>query len=210
MTISPNSRCKLCREPIAKDAIKCKECGSFQNWLRYLDIFVSGEASLALIVSIASLVTSCHSLYYLINSSLIPNNHIIHAHFNTVGSGVEGRARKTLAYYVWKEGKEPASIHEVSLTYKIDNQEETQVNLYADSTSDTLGFLEHDKKGEMFLRVVNPKAIDFEELNTILPNQLLCKVKMNSFGLKEGTKTEFLSEEITGKHCLDFLISYAP
>ncbi len=209
MNISSNSRCKVCREPIAKDAIKCKECGSFQNWFRHLDVVVQSEASLALIVSIVSLTTSFYSLYSLINYALIPNKHKIYAHFNTVGSGVEAQTEKTLAYYVWKEGREPASIHKVSLVYQINNQPEIPVDLYADRTS-LLGFLEHDQKGEIFLRVVNPKKINFFELNRIVPTQIICKVTMTSFGMKEGIDKEFLTEEIKSDHCLDFLKSYAP
>ncbi len=169
-------------------------------------MFGQGQTFFALIFSFISLFTSFYSL---INSLQIPNEHEVHVHFNSLGGGVEDQIQKTLSFYIWKKGKEPASIRKVWLVYKTANQaEEINIDLYADHKS-VLGLLDHDTKGEIFLKIVNPKKINFEKLKKISPTQLSCKVQMTSFGLRQGIEKKItLKEEINNHHCYDFLISY--
>lgn len=203
--ISTSPRCRLCKEPINKEAIKCKHCGAFQNYLRYLSLFGQGQSFFALIFSFVSLFTSFYSL---LNSIQIPKDHIIHVHFNSLGGGIKAQTTKTLSFYIWKKGKEPASIRKVWLVYQAKNNPEIKVNLYANEKS-VLGFLEHDTKGEIFLKVVNPKKINFEKLKEIPAEQLSCKVQMTSFGLRQGIEKKIiLKEEINNDDCYNFLISY--
>ena len=203
--ISINPRCKLCKEPINKEAIKCKHCGAFQNYLKYLSVLDKGQSFLALVFAFISLLTSFYSLY---NSIKIPNDHIMHIHFNSLGGGIGAKTTKTLAFYIWKQGREPASLRKVWLVYQTTNHPKTQVDLYADEKS-VLGLLEHDTKGEIFLKVVNPKKINFEKLKKISATQLSCQIQMTSFGLEQGIEKKIiLQEEINHDDCYDFLLSY--
>ena len=207
MNISTDPRCRVCKEPIAKGAIKCRHCKSFQNYFRYISMLTEGQAFFALVFSFISLFTSFYSL---INSIQIPNDHEIDVHFNDVSGGVEGQTTKALSFYVWKKGREPASIRKIWLIYKIQGKsQEFKIDLYADSKS-LLGLLEHDTKGEIFLRIVDSKKLKFSQIEKIQKNQLFCKIEMTSFGLEEGVEKEIRlkREEIKSENCYNFLISH--
>ena len=207
MDICTDPRCRVCKEPIAKEAVKCKHCQSFQNYLRYLSIFSEGQAFFALAFSFISLFTAFYSL---INAIQIPNNHTIYVHFNSLGGGVEDQTTKSLSFYVWKKGREPASIRKVWLTYQIKGKlEGFEIDLYADKKS-LLGLLEHDTKGEIFLRVVDPEKINFLQIDRIQKDQISCQVKMTSLGLKEGVEREIQvkGKKINAESCYRFLRSY--
>lgn len=49
-----NKACRICGENIPAEAIKCRHCGSFQNWRRFLDV---GQGTIALLIALISVVT---------------------------------------------------------------------------------------------------------------------------------------------------------
>jgi len=54
-TLPVNPLCKICRKSIEMGAIKCTECGSFQNWRRHFSI---STVVLSLLIALISVTTT--------------------------------------------------------------------------------------------------------------------------------------------------------
>lgn len=116
--MSNTTVCIVCKKQKIQGATKCTECGSFQDWRRYLDI---GNTSFALIIAFVSVSTVLIST---VDKAWIEDESI---KVNLVESG-----RTQLAIAVTNSGEEPAVISPQATLVNKDIKS-FAVNIYNDS-----------------------------------------------------------------------------
>jgi hypothetical protein len=98
--------CPVCREPIARGARKCTECGSDLGWRRF---FIFGNTTLALLTALVSVIGASYPAF---KSMLTPRVSVLSAVFT--GIKVSGTVVSML---VANRGQETGALRDVAFVY---------------------------------------------------------------------------------------------
>lgn len=109
--------CRICKETIRKDAIKCPHCGSFQNWRRHMG---TSSAFLSVVVALISVLTV---FFAVLSDSLVKDDSNINAsviNWQRTYFNDRGRMSQVLVVeaFVTNSGKKPGAVMAFSVKGK--------------------------------------------------------------------------------------------
>lgn len=121
--VAESVECRICKERIRNDAIKCMHCGSFQNWRRHLG---TSSAFLSVVVALISVMTVFVAVF---SDSLVKDDSNINAsviNWQRTYFNDRGRMSQVLVVetFVTNSGKKPGAV--VGLSVKGQDQEQFQ------------------------------------------------------------------------------------
>ena len=106
--VSDRVQCPVCREPIARGARKCINCGADLDWRRYFGL---GNTTLALLTALVAVVSASAPEFVKILTPKVSN---LSAHY--VGINAAGSA---LSLFVENSGREAGAIEQIDLDWSI-------------------------------------------------------------------------------------------